>query len=119
MGEREARAQQGKSGVRRQRVGGATGRLHDGARAGGALRFLELGKVRQQFTILSDHCHSCWYLHVLSWGTQLGFVLSLGTWSHLGVSGTPWKVHAIASTLSCHRTLGKLRQQVCGSRLIS
>ena len=24
-----------------------------------------------------------------------------------------------ASTLSCHRTLGKLRQQVCGSRLIS
>jgi len=79
MGEREARAQQGKSGVRRQRVGGATGRLHDGARAGGALRFLELGKVRQQFAILSYHCHSCWYLHVLSWGTQLGFVLSLGT----------------------------------------
>ena len=32
----------------------------------------------------------------------------------MGVSGTPWKVHVIASTLSCHRTLRKLRQQVCG-----
>lgn len=46
--------------------------------------------------------------------TQLGFVQSLGSCSHLGVSETPWEVHAIASTLSCHRILGKLRQQVCG-----
>ena len=50
-----------------------------GARPGGALRLLELGKARQQFILLSDHCHSCWSLHILSWGTQLGFVLSLIT----------------------------------------
>ena len=50
-----------------------------GARPGGALRLLELGKARPQFILLSDHCHSCWSLHILSWGTQLGFVLSLIT----------------------------------------
>ena len=48
-----------------------------GARPGGALRLLELGKARPQFILLSDHCHSCWSLHILSWGAQLGFVLSL------------------------------------------
>lgn len=74
-----------------------------GARPGGALRILESGKVRQEFIILSDHSHRCWYLHISSRGTQLGFVLSLGTWSHLSVSGTLCKVHAIASTLSSHR----------------
>ena len=79
MAEREAREQQGKRGMRKQRVGGGTGRLHAWGKTWRALRFLELGKVRQQFTILSDHCHSCWYLRVLSRGTQLGFVLSLGT----------------------------------------
>lgn len=45
----------------------------------GSLEASGSGKVRQQFILLSDHRHSCWSLHILSWGTQLGFVLSLGT----------------------------------------
>lgn len=57
-----------------------------GARPGGALKLLELGKVRQHHPSLSDHRHSCWSLHILSWGTQLGFRCHWGP----DVFGSQW-----------------------------
>lgn len=111
--EREARAQ-GKIRVRRQRVGGGTGRLHAWGKTWRGPENSGVGKsearIHNSLRALSQVLVSAYS----KLGTQLGFVLSLGTWSHLGISGTLCKVHAVASTLSGHRTLGKLRQQVCG-----
>lgn len=112
--EREARTHQGKIRVRRQRVGGGTGRLHVWGKTWRGAENSGVGKsearIHNSLRSLSQLLVSAY----IKLGTQLGFVLSLGTWSHLGVSGTLCKVHAIASTLPSHRTLGKLRQQVCG-----
>lgn len=100
--------------MRRQRVGGGTGRLHAWGKTWRGPENSGVGKSEARIHNSLRSLSQVLVYAYIKLGTQLGFVLSLGTWSHLGVSGTLCKVHAIASTLSCHRTLGKLRQQVCG-----
>ena len=119
MGEREARARQGKRGVRRQSVGGATGRLHAW---GKTWRGPEVSGVGKSEATIHHSLRSLSQLLVspcIKPGHTAGVCAVTGDLITFGSQWITLEGAFHASTLSCHRTLGKLRQQVCGSRLIS